>query len=253
VVPRSLLLLGLAVAITGRAAEPDCRPDGLLLFPAPGAVVPTNVQWILEGVGAEQTRVSDLVGAQGLTLLADDGSSVPLKVERGWVSQAKRVAVRLKASKALSPDSRYTLVLGSSLGGAVFLNELQGESRPTWRTASTADRDAPKYRSKPAVSEGWYSAGPTLVRQLRLRVAVEEKGSAYFVVTMQRMRGSSVRQQYPVPLVGESIIIGHDACGGSFGFEDGRAYRLVFELFDSAGNHNAERVSLEVSAPRPPR
>lgn len=245
----------LLLATAGAAEEPPCRPDGLLLFPAPGAVVPTNVQWILEGVGAEQTRVSDLVGTQALSLLAADGTSIALKVERGWVSQAKRVAVRLKAATALAADTRYTLTAGSALAGAVFLNELQGVARPSWTTSSKVDRDIPRYRSKPAVSEGWYAAGPeeTLVRKLRLRVAIDEKAPAYFLVSMQRMRGSAVRQQYPVPLEGDSIIIGHDACGGSFGFEDGRAYRLSFELLDSSGNRNAERVSLEISAPRPPR
>ena len=221
------LLLAATVAVAGYAEEPACRPDGLLLFPAPGSVVPTNVQWILEGVGKEQTRVSDLVGTQGVSLLADDGTAIPLKVERGWVSQAMRVAVKPRAPKPLAPDTRYTLVLGPGLAGATALNDLQAATRPTWTTASGPDRDAPRYRSRPAVSEGRYTAGPKepLVRQLRIRVAVEEKGPSYFVVSMQRMRGSAVRQQYPVAVEGDSIIIGHDACGGTFGFEDGRAYR----------------------------
>lgn len=55
---------------------------------------------------------------------------------------------------------------------------------------------------------------------------------------------------YPVSLNGGELLVGHDGCSGSFGFDDGRAYRLSFELFDAAGNRSAERVTLDLSAPR---
>jgi hypothetical protein len=49
-----------------------------------------------------------------------------------------------------------------------------------------------------------------------------------------------------------SAVLGHDACGGSFGWEDGRAYKASFELVDAAGNRSAP-AALEVSAPKPAR
>jgi hypothetical protein len=67
---------------------------------------------------------------------------------------------------------------------------------------------------------------------------------------MQRARGSQVKQVYPVPLNGGEVLVGHDGCSGAFGFDDGRAYRLTFELFDAAGNRSAEKVTLDVSAPK---
>ncbi len=252
------VIVALLVVGSARADEPTCRPDGLLVFPAPGSVVPTNVVFLLEGVGEEQTRVAELVGSDSVALVPTrkDGAAVPVKVEKGWISQMKRVAVKLKPAKALAPETEYTLTFGRGLGRVVVLNDALGDDQLQWTTASGADREQPKYRSKPAVSEGRYvknDKGEAIVRQLTIRSEVEEIGPAYFVISMQRSRGSSVKQQYPVPLTGTTTVIGHDACSGTFGLEDGRAYKLQLELFDSAGNRNAEKVSLEISAPRPAR
>jgi hypothetical protein len=255
---RPALFVMVLVARVAHAAEPSCQPDGLLVFPAPGSVVPTNVSFVLEGVGEEQTRVADLVGSDGVQLVPNrkDGGAVPVKVEKGWVSQMKRVAVKLKPTRALAPETDYTLIFGRSLGRVVVINDALGDNGLQWTTAGGPDREQPKYRSKPAVSEGRYvkdEKGEALIRQLTIRSEVEETGPAYYLISMQRSRGSSVRQQYPVPLTGNSTVIGHDACSGTFGLEDGRAYKLQLELFDSAGNRNAEKVNLEISAPRPSR
>ena len=86
---------------------------------------------------------------------------------------------------------------------------------------------------------------------MRLRTLVEESSPACFLVSMQRAHGGSARQQYPVALEGDTFTIGHDACSGNFGFDDGRAYKLTLELFDAAGNRAVEKPSLEVAAPRP--
>lgn len=250
------LLTGLWLS-TARAADPGaCRPDGVMVFPQPGSVVPTNVQWILEGVGSEQTNVADLVGNDVVTLVPSGKDTTPLvlKVEKGWVSQMKRVAVRLKAPRPLSPDTTYTMHFGKPLASATLLSDALGTGVMRWTTAAGPDRDLPKYREKPAVTEGKYAKSEkdgAVERQLTLRADIDESGPAYLLISMQRLRGSSVKQQYPVPVQGASAVIGHDACSGTFGFEDGRAYKLTFELFDSAGNHNAEKATLEVSAPRP--
>jgi hypothetical protein len=239
---------------SARAADPTCVADGVALFPVPGSVVPVNVQWLLEGEGAEQARVSELVGNDAVALIERDGSTaVQVKVEKGWVSQVKRVAVRLKPARALKPDTTYTLAFGKALAGAHLLNDTLGDGTLQWTTGPGPDKDAPRYRSKPAVAEGRYVPGDPdpVLRQLRLRLEVEDKSSTYLLITLQRMRGSTLKQQYPVPVDGDSALMGHDGCSGTFGWEDGRAYRLQFELFDSAGNRNSERLSLEVSAPRP--
>ncbi len=241
------------------AAEPSaCRTDGVLIFPQPGSVVPTNVQWILEGVGSQQTNVADLVGNDVVTLVPSgkDTTPITLKVEKGWVSQMKRVAVRLRSPRPLSPETTYTLHFGKPLASATLLGDPLGNGTIRWTTASGPDRDLPRYREKPAVTEGNYAKSEkdgAVQRQLTLRTNVDESGPAYLLISMQRLRGSSVKQQYPVPITGATTVIGHDACSGTFGFEDGRAYKLTFELVDSAGNRNAEKPTLEVSAPRPAR
>ena len=75
--------------------------------------------------------------------------------------------------------------------------------------------------------------------------------ATWLLVSMQRARGVASKQQYLVPVDGEWAIVGHDACSGSFGFDDGRAYKLSIELYDAAGNAAAKPVALELSAPKP--
>lgn len=233
------------------AAE-TCVKDGVLLFPAPGSVVPTNAQLIIEGTGAAQMLVQGLLGNEALALISEGQEPIAVKAEKGFVSQMSRVAVRLRPLKALLPNVEYSLALPKELAGVRLLNDRLGDGSLRWLAGGGPDKKAPKYKQRPASSEGFYVQGEQgLRRQLKLRAVVEEAGAAWVLVSMQRARGGSARQQYPVPLDGETLTIGHDACSGNFGFDDGRAYRLTFELFDAAGNRSKEKATLEVAAPRP--
>ncbi|MFT3713707.1 MAG: hypothetical protein QM817_39110 [Archangium sp.] len=240
------------LAASAVAAEETCEKDGILLFPAPGAVVPTNVQLIIEGAGEGQARVQELLTSDSIALLAEGQDPIPVKAEKGFVSQMSRIALRLRPLKSLVPNVEYTLALPREMAGVRLLNDVLGDGSLRWLAGTGPDAKAPRYKQKPASSEGFYvKTKDGLRRQLRLRALVEEQGPAWFLVTLQRARGGSARQQYPVPLAGDTLTIGHDACSGGFGFDDGRAYKLTFELFDAAGNKSVEKASLEVAAPRP--
>src|SRR5689334_25124187 len=95
----------LAVACLGFAfhAHAKCQADGLYLFPSPGAVIPLNAKFILEGSGSEVARVSKLVGSGDL-VLKSGGDTVSVSVQRGWSSSMKRVAVILKPAQDLMPN-----------------------------------------------------------------------------------------------------------------------------------------------------
>lgn len=235
------------------AAAGECDKDGLLLFPTPGSVIPTNAQFILEGTGSAQQQVQDLLTSDAIALVAPGFDPIQVKAEKGFVSQMSRVALRLRPLKPMEPNAEYSLALPQSFAGIRLLNDKMGDGTLRWLTGRELDKKAPRYRQKPASSEGFYEVakdGTVRRKQLRLRASVEENGPAWVLVTMQRARGSSAKQQYPVPLDGDTLTLGHDACSGNFGFDDGRAYKLSFELFDAAGNRAAEKASLEVSAPR---
>lgn len=251
VASRLTALLVLLSSVTASAA--DCVKDGLRLFPAPGAVVPTNVQFLLEGVGEAQGLTQDLVNGQAIALVTRDGAAIEVKAEKGFLSQMNRVAVRLRPMKALEPNTEYSLALPTTMAGLRIINDTWGDGTLRWTTGTGLDKKAPRFKQKPASSEGFYEKGKdgALSRRLRLRAIVDEVGSNYVVVTMQRARGSSAKQQYPVPFEADVLHLGHDACSGNFGFDDGRAYKLTFELFDAAGNRSPDRASLEVAAPRP--
>lgn len=241
--------LALVTAMAPRA-QAACE-DGIRLFPAPGATVPTNVQFVLEGVLAEQDRVSKLVGSSELALLGG-GDPVGITVEKGWSSTMNRVAVKLKPTRPLQPNTEYTLTIGRALPMVKLLNDTWGDNTARWKTGPSADTVAPKFLTKPAVSEGFYQrTRDGLTRTLKLRLQVNDLGGSYLLVTMQRARGVAARQQFPVPLDSDFAVLGHDVCSGSFGFDDGRAYRLTAELFDAGGNAAAKPFNLELSAPRP--
>jgi hypothetical protein len=245
------LLVVLTVQQVSWAAG-SCAKDGILLFPSPGAVVPTNVQFILEGTGQTQALVHELLSNEAIALIGPGVAAIPVKAEKGFVSQMSRVAVRLRPLKSLEPNVEYALALPRSMTGVRLLNDRLGDGSLRWQAGTGPDKKAPKYKQKPASSEGFYVRNEAgLRRQLRLRTVVEDSGLPWFVVTLQRMRGGSAKQVYAVPLEGEAVTIGHDECSGSFGFDDGRAYRVSFELFDAAGNKSSEPAVIEVSAPRP--
>jgi len=249
---RAATTAALACALLGGAAV-ACEADGVIVFPSPGAVVPTNVEFILEGAGTEQSRVSELAGTDRLMLHGKGGDEVPVKVERGWISPMHRVAVKLKPARALKPNVEYTLSVDKGLPKVRLINDLLGDNAFRWTAGTGPDRIPPKYVSKPGVAEGFYdkSRDGAMTRWLKLRTAVEDDSPVYFLVTLQRSRGSAAVQQYPVPMEGGYLQLGHDPCSGAFGFDDGRAYKMQLLLYDSAGNKSPEKVSLEVSAPKP--
>ena len=259
------------VLLIGSAAAAKCAPDGLFVFPTPGSVIPTNSRFILEGVGKEKKRVENLLTREDLVLKADDGSDVVIvkigktKGTDYWVSDMNRAAVVLTPNRPLVAHKRYTLLIDQLLPSYQMLNET-GQDTMTWTTGGVIDKSvkdpndpritgvdktAPKYQVKPAVAEGYYKKDSN-ESYLRLRTTLAEEAAAYFVVTLKRARGASAEQRYPVPINGGEANVGHDACSGSFVFEDGRAYKMTIETFDSAGNKCAEVLKpIEVQAPRP--
>jgi hypothetical protein len=243
-------LVLLLVTLAASRARAACQ-DGVRLFPTPGATVPTNVQFVLEGLSGEQERVSALVGSSELVLFGGK-ETIPVAVEKGWASAMNRVAVRLKPRRALEPNTEYSLGLSRALMKVKLLNDTFGDNTPRWRTGPGADTSAPKFTTRPAVSEGFYQRTKDgLTRTLKLRTQVNDLGAAYLVVSMVRARGMATKQQYLVPVEGETATLGHDVCSGSFGFDDGRAYKLTIELLDAAGNRASSTVALELSAPKP--
>lgn len=249
---RSLALAALMVGPAAWAGDP-CVKDGVLLFPVPGAVVPTNVQFIIQGAGEAQALVQGLLASNAIALVASGKDAIQVKAEKGFVSQMSRVAIRLRPLKPLEPGVEYSLALPPELAGVRLLNDQLGDGSLRWLAGAGPDKKAPRYKERPSSSEGFYEQDKAggLTRKLRLRTLVDETSPAWFLVSMQRARGGSARQQYPVPLDGDTFTIGHDACSGNFGFDDGRAYKLTLELYDAAGNKAVERPSLEVAAPRP--
>lgn len=247
---KALLACALLVVGLGAARAEACE-DGVRLFPAPGATVPTNVQFVLEGVLGEQERVTKLLTDSNLALLGG-GEPIAVTVERAWTSTMNRVAVKLKPKRALQPNTDYVLTLDRALPRVKLLNDAVGENTARWRTGPSADTVAPKFITRPASSEGFYQrTRDGLTRTLRLRTQVNDLGATYLLVSMQRSRGLPSKQQYLVPVDSEWVELGHDVCSGSFGFDDGRAYKLSMELFDAAGNVSPKVVTLEVSAPKP--
>ena len=265
-----MLRVALTVCLlAGTAAVAKCKADGLLVFPTPGSVIPTNSRFILEGAGKEKGRLERLSASEDLVLkAADDVVMVKIGKTKGvdyWVSDMNRVAVVLTPTKPLLPHRQYTLLIDRVLPGYVILNETSMETL-SWTTGGGArdvkdqtdprvtgvDKTAPKYQVKPAVTEGYYrKESDGLTRYLKLRTTLTEEAPVYFVVSLKRARGSSTEQRYPVPISGGEANVGHDACHGSFTFEDGRAYKMTVETFDSAGNKAAEVVKIEAQAPRP--
>ena len=108
------LALVLLFAIPAGAAEP-CVKDGILLFPAPGAVVPTNVQFILQGTGEVQAKVQALLSSNVIALVAEGKDAIQVKAEKGFVSQVSRVAIRLRPLKPLEPNVEYELARHTEL------------------------------------------------------------------------------------------------------------------------------------------
>ncbi len=243
-------LLTLLACLAALTASAKCRTNGLFVFPAPGAVIPTNAKFILEGAGSEQARVERLIGA-GELVLASKAGNVSVRAEKGWVSSMKRVAVRLVPTGPLAPNASYSLLIDKHLPGYKVLNE-GGADTLTWTTAAVEDTTAPKYLVKPTIAEGSYSSeSDGISRTLKLRTTLEEESPSYVVVQLKRARGSAVVQVYPLVLNGGEATLGHDGCSGSFSWDDGRAYKITVETFDSAGNKAAEKVAvIEASAPR---
>ena len=216
-------------------------------------MVPTNVQFIIQGTGELQAKVQGLISNDAIALVSPGKDTIQVKAEKGFVSQVSRVAIRLRPLKALEPNVEYSLALPPELAGVHLLNDQLGDGSLRWLAGTGADKKAPKYKERPSSSEGFYEQDKTggLTRKLRLRTLVDERSPAWFLVSMQRSQGGSARQQFPVALDGDTFTIGHDGCSGNFGFDDGRAYKLIFELYDAAGNKATERPILEIAAPRP--
>ncbi len=259
----------IACLLVGPSAFAKCKADGLLVFPTPGSVIPTKSRFILEGAGKEKGRLEKLSASEDLVLKAqDDVVMVKVGKTKGvdyWTSDMNRVAVVLTPTKPLLPHRQYTLLIDRVLPGYEILNDT-GMQTLTWNTGGGAkdvkdgkdprvtgiDKTAPKYQVKPSVAEGFYRKETEgLTRYLKLSTTLAEDAPAYFVVSLKRSRGASNEQKYPVPINGGEANVGHDPCHGSFTFEDGRAYKLTIETFDSAGNKASEVVKIEAQAPRP--
>lgn len=242
-------MVAVAASLWASPALAGCEENGYFAFPAPGSVVPTNVKLLLEGTGPAAAKVEKLIGSSEVVLKGGD-DVIPVRVERGWVSTMKRVAVWLSPARPLQPNVSYALV--ADVGEYVVLNPNAARALK-WVSGPAPDTQAPSYRIKPAVAEGSHVKTKNgEAKYLKLRTSLVEDGPAFFVVTLRRARGSTLKQVYPVPIVGGEALVGHDGCSGGFSFDDGRAYKLSFELYDSAGNKAAQKLpEIEAQAPLP--
>lgn len=238
-----------ASLLLAASAHAQCAKDGISLFPAPGAVIPTNSRFILEGFGKNQGAVSALAG-QTLTLASED-DSVPLRVQKGWRSAMNQVAVLLLPTRPLKPNHDYTLKLSKALVAVKLVNAMPTRGA-VWRTGRSSDIRVPVWEERPTVSEGEYIfKDRELTRHIKLRMTLQEDSPSFLLLTMRRLRGAVGIQTYFVPINGGEASIGHDGCHGSFGFEDGGAYRAKVEVYDSAGNTTRQNAEVEFLAPAP--
>ncbi|MCP3139648.1 hypothetical protein [Pyxidicoccus xibeiensis] len=241
------ILVPLLVLLCAVPAAAQCLGDGVQLFPTPGAVIPTNTRFLLEGVGTARSQVAALVGKK--LRLTSDKHVVEVKAQRGWESSLGRVTVILKVDGRLEPDTRYTLRVDELLPNVMVLN---GRSTvlPEWRTGKGADGRAPRWLKRPAVSEGFLrrtAQGTT--RFVRLNLSLREESPAYLVVKLEPRRPGPSVQHYVVPISNNTAFIGHEACSGTFAMEDGRSYRARIEAFDAAGQSAPPVPAVDFEAP----
>lgn len=239
-----LLVLALLLPPTVHAA---CPPDGVRLFPSPGAVVPTNSRFLLEGVGAYAERVAGLPGR--VLRLQTQGHEIEVKVQRGWTSALGRSTVILKPSEPLRAGLDYTLRLDDVLPLVKVINA-SGASLPGWRGGRGPDVVRPRWLKQPSVIEGLYRRTPEgTERFAKLRMPVAEDSSAYVVVTLSRRGEDMAPQHYFTQLQDGVALVGHDACGGGFTLEEGKSYRAKVEVIDAVGNTSAATAPLQFEAP----
>ncbi|QSQ22471.1 hypothetical protein JY651_46395 [Pyxidicoccus parkwayensis] len=241
------ILVPLLVLLCASSASAQCLGDGVQLFPTPGAIVPTNTRFLLEGVGTARPQVTALVGKK-LRLVADK-HVVEVKAQRGWESSLGRATVILKVLGKLEPDTRYTLRVDEAIPNVMVLN---GPSTvlPEWRTGKGPDSFAPKWLKRPAVSEGILRRTPQgTARFVRLNLSLREESPAYLVVKLEPRRPGPSVQQYVVPVHNNTAYIGHEACSGTFAMEDGRSYRAKIEAFDAAGQVAPATPPVDFEAP----
>lgn len=244
---RFCVLLLASLLLSAPAAHADCPGDGVKVFPVPGAVVPTNTRFLLEGLGSYGPRVAELPGR--ILRLQADGHEVSVRIQRGWTSSLGRSTVVLRPSGPLKPGLSYSLRLDDVLPGAKVLNA-RGSSLPEWRSGRGQDVARPRWLKQPAVSEGLFrNTGEGTERFVKLRMSLREDSPAYVVVTLWRRGEDVAPQHYVTPLNDGVTLVGHDACGGAFALEDGRSYRAKLEVFDAAGNTAPAVPPLRFEAP----
>jgi len=247
----TLLLLSAVPAAAGEEINPesaDCSAHGIALYPPPSSVVPTNARLLLEGVGVEVRRVQAMEGDTVTARAADD--AVQFTVQVAWRSGMNRVAMLLKPRALMKANRTYSLQLRQKLPGFHFLDG--SEAEPVYITGKGPDDEKPRWISTPSVGEGaWRKWDDThFTRLLRFTLKLDEVSPAYVVLTLQRARGSVVKQTYFLPVLDDQVLVGHDACSGRFALEDGRAYRGEFQVFDIAGNEGPKLKPMEFNAPK---
>ncbi|MBZ4421664.1 hypothetical protein [Myxococcus sp. RHSTA-1-4] len=241
-------LVPLLVLLCASSAAAQCLGDGVQLFPTPGAVVPTNTRFLLEGVGTARPQVAALVGKK--LRLVSDKHEVEVKAQRGWESSLGRVTIVLKVAGTLQPDTRYSLRIDEVLPNVMLLNGHGSTVLPEWRTGKGADAHAPRWLKRPAVSEGFLRRTPQgTARFVRLNLSLREESPAYLVVKLEPRRPGPAVQQYVVPVHNNTAFIGHEACSGTFSMEDGRSYRARIEAFDAAGREAPPVPPVDFEAP----
>lgn len=243
----SALLLSALVSAPARAqgspATPSCAIDAVDVFPASGSRVPTNARFIVEGFGPRAGQLRRLIGK---TLTLSSGSKkASVAVKSAFSAGDDRIAVELVPRQPLEPGMEWTLDLGQVL--PLVKSRSGGDASVlTWTTGRGLDRASPVLRRIPAVEQGQLSKEGE--RQVVFRVDAVDDGPVLLVGKLRQARGGPTRR-YFVPVRGGRAVVGDEACGG-WGLERGRAYRMIFQAVDVAGQTSPEAEEIEFNAPR---
>lgn len=229
----------------------DCGSSGLQVFPSGEVLYPNSLIMIQSDWSYE--KVMRGLGDEIPVYLGNEKHTIHLLVNEVCDTETGYFQVFLEPKSKLPVGEKFQLYIENHNIEWIDMRSIYGFPQNfEWRVSDREKLNPPSFSSKPRFVECVFNAyGCGCEQNAVFQFKTTNKSDILFLAEVVNVETNETQMAY-IPPKENKIFVGRGMCGGPFGFEFHKKYKVRFRIRDSAGNFSKDWSNwIEFKSPSP--